>query len=430
MALISFSSSAGFLSLPDEKAPDPFHSPEGQFLSVPFVRNIGPSLFGKESFRGTFKCSGCHKWNSAASIGSRLFSDRFINKVSRCGKKHEATRGSSKDRLGLGSTFLRRCDHVKCAEVRRTVAVNLKHGGHQDQEENAEANSNGSDLRLTCMAEMEARDLDVADRNFRSGSSDGSRAEMCVTSRSSLLNDMDFSDERGKRGGWEEAVPEEERRQGDVGIENRGQKEKAVRVAVDVDEVLGSFLETLNVFVAEKYSTRHELSEFYVYDFMKIWQCSQAEANHRVHAFFESRHFNDGIPTIPGARETLLRLAGFCDLVVVTSRQHVIQEPTLEWLSTHYEGLFSEVHFGNHFALHGIAKPKSEMCKSLGAKILIDDNPNYAMECAENGINVLLFDWKLSYPWSKTKDGPTHPLIKRVQSWDEVELHVRAFIAL
>lgn len=37
--------------------------------------------------------------------------------------------------------------------------------------------------------------------------------------------------------------------------------------------------------------------------------------------------------------------------------------------------------------------------------MLVDDNPRYAVECAEAGIDVLLYDWHLSYPWSKTADG-------------------------
>jgi hypothetical protein len=34
--------------------------------------------------------------------------------------------------------------------------------------------------------------------------------------------------------------------------------------------VLGSFLSTLNTFIAEEYRLRHELSEYHVYDFMKV----------------------------------------------------------------------------------------------------------------------------------------------------------------
>lgn len=77
----------------------------------------------------------------------------------------------------------------------------------------------------------------------------------------------------------------------------------------------------------------------------------QDRSNHIVHEFFKSSHFNDGIPVVPGALEALQRLSEHCDLVVVTSRQHVIQDVTLSWIDRHYAGLFREVYFGNHFAL-------------------------------------------------------------------------------
>ncbi|CAI9773296.1 unnamed protein product [Fraxinus pennsylvanica] len=56
---------------------------------------------------------------------------------------------------------------------------------------------------------------------------------------------------------------------------------------------------------------------------------------------------------------------------------------------------------------------------SLGAKVLIDDNPRYAIECAEVGIKVLLFDYENSYPWSKMVN--RHPLVTKVHNWEEVE---------
>ena len=44
-----------------------------------------------------------------------------------------------------------------------------------------------------------------------------------------------------------------------------------------------------------------------------------------------------------------------------------------------------QVHFGNHFALEGKSRKKSEICAAIGAQVLIDDNPTYAKECAEVG---------------------------------------------
>jgi hypothetical protein len=51
--------------------------------------------------------------------------------------------------------------------------------------------------------------------------------------------------------------------------------------------------------------------------------------------------------------------------------------------------------------------------RAIGAEVLIDDNPAYAVECAQAGIHVLLYDWNHGYPWSKTEQGPVHDRITR-----------------
>ncbi|CAG9464306.1 unnamed protein product [Pedinophyceae sp. YPF-701] len=200
-----------------------------------------------------------------------------------------------------------------------------------------------------------------------------------------------------------------------------------IRVAVDVDEVLGQFVESLNVFIEDEYGMQHTVSDYERYVFADVWGCSQDESNHIVHSFFDSPHFAEGIPPMPGALESLQRLSSFCELHVVTSRQHVIEAPTLRWLDDHFPGVFEGVHFGNHFALAGSSRKKSEICRDIGAAVLIDDNPGYAQDCAEEGLTVLLYDWLGTYPWSKM-DRP-HPLIRSVSDWRDVEAelaHVHA----
>ncbi|KAK8942211.1 hypothetical protein KSP40_PGU011047 [Platanthera guangdongensis] len=198
-------------------------------------------------------------------------------------------------------------------------------------------------------------------------------------------------------------------------------REKMV-VAVDVDEVLGSFLPALNKFIAEHYSSHLTLSEYYVYEFSKIWNCTPAEAQIRVHEFFKTPYFTSGIDPIPGAHTVLSNMTRFCSLSVVTSRQNIIKDHTCDWIEKHYPGLFKEIRFGNHFALDGgKSMPKSEICRSLGAQVLIDDNPGYALECAEAGIRVLLFDYCNSYPWCKDTSVESHNLVTKVHSWEEVE---------
>ncbi|KAK9149283.1 hypothetical protein Scep_008040 [Stephania cephalantha] len=205
-----------------------------------------------------------------------------------------------------------------------------------------------------------------------------------------------------------------------LGFPDRAMPDKLV-VAVDVDEVLGNFVSALNKFIADRYSTKHSVSEYYVYEFFKIWNCSRNEADIRVHEFFKTAYFKKGIHPIPGAHAALHKLSAFCNLSVVTSRQNAIKDHTIEWIEKHYPGLFQGVHFGNHFALDGKSRPKSDICRSLGAQVLIDDNPRYAIECADIGMRVLLFDYENSYPWCKSSTATQHPLITKVHDWQEVE---------
>lgn len=68
------------------------------------------------------------------------------------------------------------------------------------------------------------------------------------------------------------------------------------------------------------------------------------------------------------------------------------------------------------------------MCLDVGAHVLIDDNPGYAMDCAQAGINVLLYDWEGSYPWAKLPPGGGHPNIRVVHNWSEAEAAVLAMV--
>ena len=163
-------------------------------------------------------------------------------------------------------------------------------------------------------------------------------------------------------------------------------------------------------------------SDFHRYNFAEVWRCSPEEANRRVFAFYASKHFqaDGGLKPVPGARDALLRLrdAG-CELHVVTSRQKAIRDTTLEWLSLHYKDIFTSVQFGNHFVAGSPAIPKSALCKQVGATLLVDDNNDYAMECAAADISVLHFNLEGKYAWGQGV--ASSPNIIPVTNWSAVE---------
>jgi hypothetical protein len=179
----------------------------------------------------------------------------------------------------------------------------------------------------------------------------------------------------------------------------------------------------LNAWSAEALDLHHKQSDFTSYHFADVvrglckrktkntyhsvwqWQCSAEEANRRVGAFYRSDSFrlNGGIEPIVGAKGALLRLkASGCRLFVVTSRQNAIRDVTVQWIHTHYQDIFDDILHGNHYAADGgRPTPKSTLCKSVGATMLVDDNVIYARECAEAGIRVAHLNLAGKYPWAR-----------------------------
>lgn len=119
-----------------------------------------------------------------------------------------------------------------------------------------------------------------------------------------------------------------------------------------------------------------------------------------MEAFFLSSHFVDKLQPIPHAFETLHKLKEEYDLHIVTSRQFAIQDLTTKWVEQHFPGIFSKLHFGNHYSREGKVRSKPEICREIGAVLLIDDSLQYAMDCYKADIPVLLFG---EYAWNDPK---------------------------
>mmetsp|Transcript_21266 Transcript_21266/g.34574 ORF Transcript_21266/g.34574 Transcript_21266/m.34574 type:complete len:249 (+) Transcript_21266:4178-4924(+) len=198
-------------------------------------------------------------------------------------------------------------------------------------------------------------------------------------------------------------------------------------IAVDLDEVLGGFVPSLCGFHNEKYGTDFVLEDFHSYRFCEVWGGTNEAAVGKVFEFFESEHFQHRLFPLNDAYLVLSGLAPRFDFVVVTSRQHVIEDATKEWLAKHFPGVFKAVLFGNHWTLeapgpehaHHSKRSKPDMCKDLNAKMLIDDNIGYCNGCSEKlGIPTILFG---NYGWNKLKGNEKlHEKVTRASTWREV----------
>eukprot|EP01040_Poterioochromonas_malhamensis_P011629 gene11629-12688_t len=180
-------------------------------------------------------------------------------------------------------------------------------------------------------------------------------------------------------------------------------------IAVDVDEVLAQFMPSLVSFHNDVYGSTDNSSSsspslltvdsFFSYEFHKVWGGTPSEAFAKMENFFESIHFKEKIFPIHQAYNILLQLKDDYELHIVTARQDRLQDITRQWIQKYFPNIFdNNIHFGNHYSTSGKSRSKSEMCKAIGAKLLIDDSLVYALQCMKENIPVILFG---NYAWNQ-----------------------------
>ena len=101
---------------------------------------------------------------------------------------------------------------------------------------------------------------------------------------------------------------------------------------------------------------------------------------------------------------------------VITARsEKLFSKYSKNWLDKYFKDIFEEIIFANHEENN--KKDKSQICKEHWIETMIEDNPDYALELAENGIKTFL----LEKPWNKDINLNNENII-RVKNWKEIIL--------
>jgi len=196
-------------------------------------------------------------------------------------------------------------------------------------------------------------------------------------------------------------------------------------LAIDYDEVCVGYLPAFIAFSNATYGTDLRLSDFNSYMFWEVpgaKLASREDATKRVYEFHASEYFGKIVP-IPGAYEALSALRSDFELHVVTSRQHDIADKTRACVAKHYPGIFTSLHFGNHFGTSGVKVSKPDMCQRIGAVALVDDSLDYARQCSQAGIPAVLFG---DYGWNRAEQ--PSKIVARATGWSEVASKLRELI--
>ena len=184
-------------------------------------------------------------------------------------------------------------------------------------------------------------------------------------------------------------------------------------IGVDIDGVLANLIVPFLKFHNRKYKTSDIPANHISNDLTIIWKCSKEEAHRRVFEFYMSSDF-EKIKPVEGAVEGINRLGKKHKLHAITARPPIMQRKTDLWINQYFHKKFEIIHHTNLFSLEGAKKNKSQVCQELGIKTIIEDDLNYALDCANLDINVYLLD----SPWNKTKKLPKN--IIRVFGWRDI----------
>ncbi len=101
---------------------------------------------------------------------------------------------------------------------------------------------------------------------------------------------------------------------------------------------------------------------------------------------------------------------------VITARsQDLFYQYSKDWLDKCFKDIFEEIIFANHDEDN--RKDKSQICREHWIETMIEDNPDYALELAENWIKTFL----LEKTWNKYINLNSKNII-RVKNWKDIIL--------
>jgi hypothetical protein len=180
-----------------------------------------------------------------------------------------------------------------------------------------------------------------------------------------------------------------------------------MRIGIDFDDVVADSFTAIIEMHNKIHGTFFKKDDFRDYLWEDTWGGTREDRIEEVDKFLtvdQSRM----ISPIAGSLKAIekLKMKGH-ELYIVTGRGDKHIEQTELWIKNHFPSVFDGVHYTN-------SQKKSETCKNNGVEVLIDDNPEVAIECAKEGIRVFIFD----QPWNR--DYPFPANVERVVSWDEV----------
>ncbi|KAI0728549.1 hypothetical protein C8Q72DRAFT_779596 [Fomitopsis betulina] len=179
-------------------------------------------------------------------------------------------------------------------------------------------------------------------------------------------------------------------------------------ICIDLDDVLSQSNRVVAEWHNDAYGTHMTLQDFHYYYYWRnpYWGTPD-DTFRKVDEFYATPRLYEA-PPIEGALAGVkaLKELGY-RLVLVTARQVRELPRTKEWVDKYYTGIFDDI-VCTGMSQETLADEtllvtklsKADVCKKLGAKLMIDDSLENALKCiqADPPVTILLFG---DYEWNK-----------------------------
>lgn len=189
-------------------------------------------------------------------------------------------------------------------------------------------------------------------------------------------------------------------------------------IAVDIDEVLSETMKSMLYIHNKKHPNsqimRDDVKSYNIWELESFWMTQKQSLLFFAKVQFLSWFINV-INPIVWAKEKLLELRKkWYKIYAVTGRLSFIKISTRLWLRKYFKWCFEWLVSADFFTSR--ERKKSDICKEIWASIIIEDNLETCIDCSNKWFKCYLFD-KPRNQCEKLNEN-----IKRVYSWDEIEL--------
>jgi uncharacterized HAD superfamily protein len=192
-------------------------------------------------------------------------------------------------------------------------------------------------------------------------------------------------------------------------------KQTKKKIGVDIDDTLLDFVGSFIEYSKKIKEIDLKREDFRTYSFDKVLKLpSMGEAIQIVFEFYDSDFFRK-MPPLSGSTEAISNLKKNYELYIITSRPDYLYNATMNQLWNNFRNIFLDVLFSsNHYTgTKNSGKSKAEICLNYGISTMVDDSLEYALQCTDKGLEVILID----APWNQNGE---HEGITRVNNWKEV----------